>query len=129
MNTYIYTVHMSPTLNGSFALERFECGSAIQTCNGIMFNSYTRLPHAFPAYYFNSPAIEKSLSSKWKKKKQLSIIANNLQGNILMQILHCVHSIQLLSSITAPQDAHKRLVHAAGLSWLEHFRVQSYTCT
>ena len=66
-----------------------------------------------------------------EEEKQLGIIANNLQGNILMQILYCVHtcSIQLLLSITAPQDAHKRLVHAAGLSWLEHFRVQSYTCT
>ena len=127
MNTYhVYTVHMNPVLNRSSALYRFECGSAIE---GLMFNSYPRLPRAFPAYYFNSPAVEKLLSSKWKKKKQLSIIANNLQGNILMQILHCVHSIQLLSSITAPQDTHKRLVHAAGLSWLKHFRVQSYTCT
>ena len=59
-----------------------------------------------------------------EEEKQLSIIANNLQGNILIQILHCVHTcrIQLLLSITAPQDGHKRLVHAAGLSWLEHLQ-------
>ena len=65
MNTYhVYTVHMSPTLGRSSALQRFECGSAIE---GIMFNSYPGLHHAFPAYYFNSPAV--LLTSKWRKKK------------------------------------------------------------
>ena len=46
MNTYhIYTAHMSPTLNGSFALECFERGNAIKIRNGMMFNFYPGLPH------------------------------------------------------------------------------------
>ena len=40
MNTYhIYTARMSPVLNRSFVLERFERGSAIKIRNGIMFIS------------------------------------------------------------------------------------------
>ena len=38
MNTYhVYTARMSPVLNRSFVLERFERGSTIKICNGIMF--------------------------------------------------------------------------------------------
>ena len=38
-------VHMSPSLNGSFALQRFECGNMVQLCNGIMYDFYPGLPH------------------------------------------------------------------------------------
>ena len=38
-------MHMSPALNQSSALERFECGNAIKICNGIMFDFYPGLPH------------------------------------------------------------------------------------
>ena len=45
MNTYhVYTVRMSPALNGSSALQRFECGNAIEIRNGIMFDFYPGLP-------------------------------------------------------------------------------------
>ena len=40
---------MSPALNGSSALERFERSNAIELRNGIMFDFYPGLPHV----YFN----------------------------------------------------------------------------
>ena len=40
MNTYlIYTARVSPALNRSSALERFECGNAIIICNRIMIST------------------------------------------------------------------------------------------
>ena len=46
MNTcHAYTACMSPTLNGSSVLERYECGNAIKIQNEIMFNFYPGLPH------------------------------------------------------------------------------------
>ena len=36
---------MSPTRNGSAALQRFECGNAVEICNGITFDFYLGLPH------------------------------------------------------------------------------------
>ena len=36
---------MSPTFNGSFVLQHFECGNAVELCNGIMFDFYPGLPH------------------------------------------------------------------------------------
>ena len=36
---------MSPALNGSSALERFERSNAIKIHNGIMFDFYPGLPH------------------------------------------------------------------------------------
>ena len=36
---------MSPTLNGSTALQRFEHGNAVKVRNGIMFDFYLGLPH------------------------------------------------------------------------------------
>ena len=36
---------MSPGLNGSTALQRFECGIMVEICNRIMFNFYPELPH------------------------------------------------------------------------------------
>ena len=41
MNTcHIYTARMSPALNGSSALQRFERSNAIEIHNGIMFDFY-----------------------------------------------------------------------------------------
>ena len=42
---HVYTVRMSPALNGSSVLECFERGNAIEIHNGIMFNFYPGLPH------------------------------------------------------------------------------------
>ena len=36
---------MSPTLNGSSALQHFECGNAVELRNGRMFDFYPGLPH------------------------------------------------------------------------------------
>ena len=38
---------MSPTLNGSTALQRFERGNAVEIHNGIMFDFYLGLPHLY----------------------------------------------------------------------------------
>ena len=47
MNTYhVYTARISPTLNGSSALEHLERSNVI---NGIMFNFYPGLPHEYVA--------------------------------------------------------------------------------
>ena len=40
--SWVYSAHMSPTHNGS--LQCFECGNAIEICNGIMFDFYLKLP-------------------------------------------------------------------------------------
>ena len=46
MNIYhVHTASMTPTLNKSSVLERFERGNAIEIRNGIMFNFYPELPH------------------------------------------------------------------------------------
>ena len=48
MNTYhVHTERMSPTLNGSSALEHFKHGNAIKIRNGIMFDFYPGLPHMY----------------------------------------------------------------------------------
>ena len=49
---HIYTAHMSPVLNGSFALQRFERSNAIKICNGIMFDFYPGLPHVSLIYRY-----------------------------------------------------------------------------
>ena len=36
----IFTACMSPFLNGSFALQRFECGNAVELHNRTMFDFY-----------------------------------------------------------------------------------------
>ena len=36
---------MSPALNGSTALQRFERGNTVKICNGIMFDFYPGRPH------------------------------------------------------------------------------------
>ena len=48
MNTYhVYTACVSPALNGSSALQRFERGNAIEIRNRIMFDFYLILPHLY----------------------------------------------------------------------------------
>ena len=48
MNTWhIYTVHMNPTPNSRYTLQHFECGNAMEICNGIMFDFHLGLPHVF----------------------------------------------------------------------------------
>ena len=38
---------MSPALNGSSVLQRFECGNAVETRNRMMFDFYPGLPHMY----------------------------------------------------------------------------------
>ena len=40
-----FTLHMSPALNESTALQLFECGNAVEIRDGIMFDFYPGLPH------------------------------------------------------------------------------------
>ena len=42
---------MSPTFNGSSALQHFERGNAVKICNGIMFDFYLGLPHMYVCMY------------------------------------------------------------------------------
>ena len=46
---------MSPALNGSFALQHFKHGNAVELRNGIMFNFYPGLPHALQAVLVSFP--------------------------------------------------------------------------
>ena len=41
---------MSPALDGSSALQRFERSNAIEIRNGIMFDFYPGLPHVLAQY-------------------------------------------------------------------------------
>ena len=41
----IHTARLSPALNGSSEIRRFERSDAIEIRNGIIFNFYTGLPH------------------------------------------------------------------------------------
>ena len=42
---------MSPALNGSSSLERFERSNAIEIRNGIVFDFYPGLPHIYVCMY------------------------------------------------------------------------------
>ena len=44
---HVYTVRMSPALNGSSALQCFERSNAIEIHNRIMFDFYPALPHMY----------------------------------------------------------------------------------
>ena len=44
---WVYLARMSPTLNGSSMLERFERSNASEIHNGIMFDFYPGLPHMY----------------------------------------------------------------------------------
>ena len=43
--SYIYEAHMSPALNRSSAIRRFEGNDAIEIRDGITFDFYMGLPH------------------------------------------------------------------------------------
>ena len=50
----IYTACLSPALNGSSEIRRFERGDTIEICNGIIFDFYTGLPHIIYMSYLLS---------------------------------------------------------------------------
>ena len=47
---HVHTARMSPALNGSSALQRFERSNAIELRNGILFDFYPGLPHILYVY-------------------------------------------------------------------------------
>ena len=56
-STKVYVVHMSSALNGSSALQNFECNNAVEMHNGIMFHFYAGLSHVIllsSRYFYNS---------------------------------------------------------------------------
>ena len=77
MNTYhIYTVHMSLALNGSSALEHFECSNVIEIRNGKMFNFYPGLPHmVFNFCPYISTVPKKSTMALLQASSSLSFVA------------------------------------------------------
>ena len=84
MNTYhIYTVHMSPTLNGSFALECFERSNAIEIRNGIMFDFYPGLPHMhnYMQYWILDLVKESLLAEKRFAGKPVLMISKQVARN------------------------------------------------
>ena len=79
MNTYhVYTARISPTLNGSSALERFERSNAIDR---IMFDFYPGLPHEYVANaglsYFHVNKISSDSSA----------VLNIQGGGVLLHVL------------------------------------------
>ena len=60
---HVYTACMSPTLNGSSALQHFECSNVIEIRNGIMFDFYPGLPHTL---YSSKLSREKTIAN-WSK--------------------------------------------------------------
>ena len=44
---HVYPARVSPALNGSSTLERFERSNASEKRNGIMFDFYPGLPHMY----------------------------------------------------------------------------------
>ena len=66
VNTYhVYTARMSPALNRSSALERFECSSAIKIRNGKMFDFYPGQPRMVMELQFSSWRINSRGSQTW----------------------------------------------------------------
>ena len=63
---------MSPTLNGSSALQRFERGNAVEKCNEIMFNFYPGLPHMQ-----NNGATEVGLYKWCGRRMRFCYVANS----------------------------------------------------
>ena len=54
-------MHVSPTLNGSSAIRRFERSNAVEIRDGITFDFYTGLPHM----YVGIMEEEQLLSDDW----------------------------------------------------------------
>ena len=79
---------MSPALNGSSGLERFECSNAIEIRNRIMFDFYPGLPHAGSVGFIygfmvnNHPTrrVEPEVFNKYQTTNALRVIFSNLIG-------------------------------------------------
>ena len=68
--SWVYTVRMSSTFNGSSALECFELRSPIKIHNGIMLDFYLGLPHNYHlSYKCNNFSIPISLPHAIHKMK------------------------------------------------------------
>ena len=84
--SWVYTVRMSPTRNGSTALQCFECGNALEIHNGIMFDFYLGLPHIESSTV--SPTTSITTSTKLWMFTAASIWT--LTFNLLVQCLEVV---------------------------------------
>ena len=73
---------MSPTLNGSLDIQYFERSDAIEICNGIIFNFYTRLSlwatctnvnplHHLPVIILCSVVMERPYWKNWQVLAEL----------------------------------------------------------
>ena len=58
---------MSPALNGSSTLERFERSSTSEICNGIMFDFYPGLPHTVCHNTLTRCVVMVALMTAWTK--------------------------------------------------------------
>ena len=63
--SYIFTAHMSPTINESFVLQRFERGNAVKLHNGIMFHFYPELPHMVSFMHYHSTFSRVGAHQQW----------------------------------------------------------------
>ena len=63
----IYEAHMSPTLKGSSAIQRFERSDAIKIRDGITFNFYTGLPHVQNPTYGTNCMNHANLGRAWMR--------------------------------------------------------------
>ena len=63
----IYEAHMSPTLKGSSAIQRFERSDAIEIRDGITFNFYTGLPHVQNPTYGTNCMNHANLGRAWMR--------------------------------------------------------------
>ena len=67
-----FTAHMSPTLNGSSALQHFKRGKAVEICNGIMFHFYPGLPHIYrPQREHNETVRSNFQNEHWPRPQYL----------------------------------------------------------
>ena len=62
---------MSPALNGSSTLERFERSNVSEIRNGIMFDSYPGLPHTLDIYLSDTTLITAIFGGRLLMQKNL----------------------------------------------------------
>ena len=82
---------MSPALNRSYMLERFERGNAMEIRNGIMFDFYPRLPHMEITDLFAKSAETSFIQLRNKHVSlvpRLSWNPNIYRGESLVSFLH-----------------------------------------